>query len=478
MLLPNLSLLSIDGNKRDSPEEDGENGEEEERLEEFFIVPSTAVPINQFSWSNLFRELKRDPALVHTFTVTQTDFNEEKQTVTFTASLIEDVIENTTDIRMKINGISGGNGEEIACVDVIYDGMKLKLDSLFHGRDEDELETCAMDPKHGDRPGAGEFVLSILKNIAASIGVWITLSDAARPIERSMPLPTWMQSDIPLTEILSITRGYGYYQARGFLPGYVVNDVHGEYEAEMLSNPLLYREAFKLANTLLLSWTHVFMTTPIRDIPLMMRTQFHELVQEKLNSHPEFKNRHPLKNVFSLPALSRHANKIEYIPDGETSAFGSFTAELELFQKDYTTRCGLQLSGSFTKLSIRRLVQLAAVDNLLFREDRQDLINSMLRVVSNFIEDAWAYVDGYPLFKEKLKCPLFPGLAGSVHRFIGVDFPMLPGYAPISKTPAINTGFMVAFENDGSMPSPPAKKPKLQAPLLPPDKLRDYIQEL
>lgn len=484
MLLPNLSLLSIDGNKRDSPEEDGEedgeDGEEEERLEEFFIVPSTAVPINQFSWSNLFQELKRDPTLVHTFTVSQTDFNGEKQTVTFTASLIEDVIENTTDIRIKINGISSRNGNEIACVDVIYDGRELKLDSLFHGRDDDELETCAMNPKHGDRPGAGEFVLSILKNIAASIGAWITLSDAARPIERSMPLPTWMQSDIKLTEILSITRGYGYYQARGFLSEYVVNDVHGEYEAEMLSSPFLYREAFKLANVLLLSWTHAFMTTPISDIPLMMRTQFHKLVQEKLGSHPQFKTRHPLKNVFSLPALSRQANKIEEIDDGETSAFGRFTAELEIFQKDHTTRCGRQLSGSFTKLSIRRLVQLAAVDNLLFDDDRQDLINSMLRVVSNFIGDAWAYVDGYPIFKETLKCPLFLSLGGS-QRYdasLAVGPPMLPGYAPISNALRFNTDFTVAFENDGSMPPPPAKKPKLPAPLLPSEKLRDFIQEL
>lgn len=136
-----------------------------------------------------------------------------------------------------------------------YDGAGFKIETLFFGmpylmNGERNYEVCQTFPNANNK-GMGAFVLDIFDNIAYTLRLPLKVDDEANFRTNERPKKA-VSSNILLS--LSLLRGYGFYQARGFLPDKVSFLLEDD-----LTNTLN-------VTNLELQWTHMVATSPVNTL--------------------------------------------------------------------------------------------------------------------------------------------------------------------------------------------------------------------
>ena len=150
-------------------------------------------------------------------------------------------------------------------IELDYGSDSLHLNDLFYDvtlwGSKKNLKRCKMTPDVSSQRGHGAAILDIVDVIASNHEyACVTLVDAARLPKTSEAPPPDAGS---LSRTLALLRGYGYYEARGFVPTFFANHVKlgdmQEMRAVMETN---------------LMWTHVVTTTPLATLSDAIRN-FH-----------------------------------------------------------------------------------------------------------------------------------------------------------------------------------------------------------
>lgn len=176
--------------------------------------------------------------------------------------------ETTTTIRMYRKGDPGyvralEDGEDDDDQDDVEEleyctGLKLDhgsyhpslyVETLFEVSDR-VIGSCDMDPT--DAPGVGSLTLQVFDLVAMAMGIKsLTLSDMAMYRAEGPRPPITLDSSLSST--LTLLRGYGYYEARGyFSDDFVVYGSTIPFEIELAN-----------IETIDLRWSHMIATTPI-----------------------------------------------------------------------------------------------------------------------------------------------------------------------------------------------------------------------
>jgi len=163
------------------------------------------------------------------------------------------------------------NGEGELCVETdVIPPDSLNVENLFNfmefDEDKDENSKCLVEPTKG----RGDAVLTVFGVIADSMGLGgMSVEDGAMFTHNS---PFVKAGN--MTKTLALLRGFGYYEARGFISIHLINGVD-KYELPK-------------AKRMDLTWTHALTTTPIKDLYTTI-LNFHSVVaQEPI---PEFTQR-------------------------------------------------------------------------------------------------------------------------------------------------------------------------------------------
>jgi hypothetical protein len=156
------------------------------------------------------------------------------------------------------------SGDGVNCVQITFDSydelLELDLLFLFRYTQQEKRGTCKVSPKlpSAGSGGYGSMVLNMLDCIAYKLPATLKLEDASMFTKDQTP----RVHASGLTETLCLTRGYGFYEARGWFS-----------ERSYLSLPTveqvgLYKrmELVKLAQTADLKWTHMITTTPVNKL--------------------------------------------------------------------------------------------------------------------------------------------------------------------------------------------------------------------
>jgi len=133
----------------------------------------------------------------------------------------------------------------------------LYVSTLFEVSDR-FLATCDMQPMGA--PGVGNMTLQVFDVIAVALGVrTISLGDMAsyRPEGPRPPITL----DNSLSETLSLLRGYGYYEARGYFD----SDFADSLEGDRTGAPPIEVELTRI-KMIDLSWIHTLTTTPLKNL--------------------------------------------------------------------------------------------------------------------------------------------------------------------------------------------------------------------
>lgn len=280
--LPNLSLLSLRQEPTDAKrarEEDGGANADGNSAPEPTKPKAVPVDIDKVNWKALidqaeaFRKAKMTVRRVFRVTdpnTTVTLPSGEKVTPTQTYQLAivnlweyddeEDVDVSQDEYALVLQIETDDGSTECTHVSIRINNDELHLNSLFFGLTDDEASRCAVSPRITYYPGNGDMVLATLRHIAHQLGFFIGLTDAAKSRVRDNT-PLFLKKRY-LTQALAINRGYGYYEARGFLPEELFVLTNNAY----LNTPELMPQAMLLLKNVLLLWTFDITTAPISQI--------------------------------------------------------------------------------------------------------------------------------------------------------------------------------------------------------------------
>lgn len=172
-------------------------------------------------------------------------------------------------------GPEGDNGTK--CVEILRlpdkEGLGWMLESLFVDIDKEVLPLCGIKPSHDIvSSGQGNAVMQVLDVIASSsVGSKVKVTDQAEFINGRSPK---INCGNKITHTLVLSRGYGYYEARGFVSDELIDRKidHNLYGATMQVD---------------LDWTHMVCTSSINDLVDNIR-HFYECVVLRSKSLPEF----------------------------------------------------------------------------------------------------------------------------------------------------------------------------------------------
>jgi len=238
-----------------------------------------------------------------------------------------------------------------------FDDDNIFIDSLFHALDDETRNSCNIKPNIVEEAssGIGGVVLQILDVILAVRGGSQSLADASEFRFDSVKPSVSAGS---LTQTLSLLRGFGYYEARGFIPEPLV---------QMESDKTLYAAATMVD----LEWTHMVCTTPVNKLVHAIAC-FYERVEEmnKVNKVPKF-----TRNLYSRLFCEQRAQH----------ASTTFIAE---FQRAANVRaaCPERLGVlSYSELSMRSLAN-ATMSGIIAKEvwdndDFSDLLKLLFKEV-------------------------------------------------------------------------------------------------
>lgn len=313
MSLPCLSRLKIHecvdiGTpvKRKAPDGDHGEGADAEPSER---LPASHIYVKDIDWTAMFNATTDENPIRLSFSVEVPNSDSIAWEMTFdvhSARYIDLMTTNKDDICARLHRQSEGY---------------LDVASLFYNVREDTHTECQISPQDS---GMGAAVLQVFDGIACQMQHKLKLIDAAsfNPNTASpnqLPLAQLDFYDTELSKELSLVRGYGYYEGKGFCPLILAKNVTTNQRAMMA------------ARELDLEWTHMIVTTPLGELASQIRS-FHRIAAEKP---------HIVSFTTRLYSESRCANAAEHAEQMCTW----------LDQKDWTQNGG----ESYKRTSLREI---------------------------------------------------------------------------------------------------------------------------
>lgn len=184
---------------------------------------------------------------------------------------------------------TAGGAKVAKCVEVTVSSARVKVDGLFFGLTKAQKETCKIYPGAGAATGQGSVVLQVIDVIASDAFNRVQLYDVSGFESGTGPL---VQTE-RLTDTLCLYRGYGYYEARGYVSTRLVDATPNISE-------------LPLATSVDLLWTHTITTTPIRGLEQAIRT-FHTQLSTR-SGVPDY-----TRALYSEEFCTAHATRAKLI---------------------------------------------------------------------------------------------------------------------------------------------------------------------
>lgn len=303
------------------------------------------------------------------------------------------------------------DGTDEYCFEARYDkrDYSFEISTLFEDVRSDTLALCNVKPNIKDNAGYGSAVLQALDIIAGRLGGHISLTDTA--VFRNTDTTPTVNVDDSLTQTLSLLRGFGFYEARGFI-------WRGIFDNE--KDKALYAAAQEVD----LEWTHMVVTTPINQLKEAVLS-FHTRVFTRGNTVPAFTQR-----VYSQDFCKAHAERITETVD----KFKDFLAY------DFLEICPEKLGAkSYADVSMRALAQ--ATMNGLIRANSTWDADELSRWLKNMFKDVWRR----PHIELKMVKVLYESSDGSLFYNAVVPNPDIPGGVPVVRMQPLRTDVEVEY---------------------------------
>lgn len=205
----------------------------------------------------------------------------------------------------------------------------LYVETLFFFLSDRVIGSCDMDPT--DAPGVGSLTLQVFDLVAMAMGIKsLTLSDVAMYRAEGPSPPITLDSSLSLT--LTVLRGYGYYEARGyFSDDFVVYDSTIPFEIELAN-----------IKTIDLRWSHTIVTTPIGSLVAAVAA-FPDVMNSLDFEVPEYCRKKYTREWCTEHAQRVRVKTVQPIVDWITATYGDAVA------------------SSYMNYSIRKLTDIMAI---------------------------------------------------------------------------------------------------------------------
>ena len=443
-LLPNLSMLTISGSGSDD-QRLSDTRMTKRRKEEDNNTPSsssdatergTEETLDQVNWSDIL-DIIESRWSEYNFELRSSFWPDNVLSMRMTkgVSSNEITIELTSDV------------DDTPCVEISMYTMdrQIFINSLFYTGNMDSdlrdevLGSCNMSPEYNLQSGAGAMVISFVQSLASLLNFHVALKDHAS-IRSGTFAPdndNLVIGRMKLSHALAMLRGFGYYEARGFMPKMIADPIFSFYD----DDPSVIPEKLMLAKTVLVSWTHMIATTPLINLLDAIRS-FDIQVDAILGPDP--KELEDLRRRFSKKRLTEHYNMLSR----KISPYGSLVDYITEKEKlGVATTQSNSSVPSLTKLSIRKLLQLTGVDKTIFNTRGTVMAYDFIQRVDFLIESSWRNVNRSSIFDMELRCDVFPSPEDPARKvYIGVQNPLIPSEKPSVSYVYADRGFTVRFE--------------------------------
>lgn len=177
----------------------------------------------------------------------------------------------TVNLHMTLSGMKMPNsGKTSYCFSVGLPDMRFKnnimyIGDLFYAANMYKFG-CDMSPDYGESSEGVDLLLNSVTTIASNLDCIIKLQDASKFITKTVTIPVILPVfDQVMTKTLRLKRGYGYYDARGFMPSlidYFILDEMGLSDTDMPNKPDNFIKAFQIH----MDWIHLWVTTPLNGL--------------------------------------------------------------------------------------------------------------------------------------------------------------------------------------------------------------------
>lgn len=375
----------------------------------------------------------------------------------------EDDEEDVSDLGLALKITTDDNKVTCTLVEIKLGSNELHLSSLFFGLTDDQASTCSVSPRLTYYPGTGDMVLATLRHIAYKTGFHITLTDASRGRVRDNT-PLFLKQRY-LTPALAINRGFGYYEARGFLPLnlYETTDIAYSRTPEAIPGAML------LLKEVLLQWTFYLSTTPISNLGIIIQS-FEFKVDRVVDSFTtrfnfDYSN-HPVKDFFNRDRLKSH-------PSGEE--FRDLMLNVDYYLREFPKEKD-QKPANF--ISLRDLSRVVALDEQMKKDrsnaiqkedlyivelynsimstdnfrppgyDRQQDIRSIVEILDYLIEKLWSKIGDECFFciYDEYACPTYTVDGKAV--FVGVENSQIRMIPPTAVFKPLDENFLVELKEE------------------------------
>lgn len=394
-MLPDLSALNL----RSKPTEGLKRNEREGSLEapETKALKLQAAKPRENTWQARFDKIKKIGEN-RVFKLTSMATNGVEQTMQF---LLERFDREHMQIKMPTILADGEVNEDDTCVyiDIKLNYSTIEIESLFHGLDEETSLGCAMSPPRPEAQNAGNIVLRLVLQIADEFDAKMTLYDA------SDFKTTTGAHYATMTFTLRVTRGFGFYEKRGFFD-------HRFYLKEANRDEELPKQEMLRAvvesQTIQLLWVHMLATTPIKDLHTQMGAFYSyaaPLVVSRVHKTLGILSEEKASEINAVQGrLTRVGKKWQrpYLSgplDNLRKAVNEFSFHPAL--KD-----ALNMAFNVTEVQAMSLRQIAALQNMCFEFFKSD-VESMNDTIARFMAELGTFggrdaVHGLPFLEKRI----------------------------------------------------------------------------
>lgn len=454
ILLPNLSNLSIDAKtkfsemERRSAEREKNEDAKRSKLESFYAMKTLDAKNVDFRRLFEYRRSikKRGESGEYKLVVGSNNYPQNKpapRTLTFTLRPMDGGALSDTVLTIESNSKFGS---QYPCVVSYLEPIakEFKLDSLFYlteyalsESEEDQVFSgCEVVPTFNDKnglgSGSGDMVINFLKYLGSVFQLDLALDDGSNV--RGELKGNDFVGTLGFKTALSILRGYGYYQPRGFMEKRIVNIIYKEFGDdydEFITELLLLHQELQLA------WTHFCVTTPIFQLKAKI-PGFYKTASAILAKMPSGGSS-LMRIRFADYTLKYHSEVT--LKDAFTE-FETALSRLEADNPDsVASKHGLD---SFTHLSMRGLARMLSVDKSIF-QDAKDFSQLSIHI-GLLYSKVVNRVGGYDITPTELKCPVRK--IDSVPHYVGIQPPASPGLPPTSVWKPLDSEFSIEFESN------------------------------
>ena len=134
------------------------------------------------------------------------------------------------------------------------------MGDFFHAASMQKL-SCDMSPDYRESSEGVDLLWNSVTTIASYLGCIIKLQDASKFNTTTIPVILPVLNQV-MTKTLRLKRGYGYYDARGFMPSLIDHAIlkeMGMSKTDMPKEPDKFIKAFQIN----MDWIHLWVTTPL-----------------------------------------------------------------------------------------------------------------------------------------------------------------------------------------------------------------------